>query len=596
MLWRAVQAFMLTTLLSGTSLANAQSPQTTQEILTQVREATGGSAWNRAAELLATGTLVFGGKSGTFQYTQDLRTGANVDRGQVPDFFKESDATRPVQDWLQDDAGNVQLRFGAKDPGEVDDLYISSNGWWRANSGGAAVSLLQPITTDGVTYDLLRFKVPGGNGFTLWVDRRSHLIERIASPNQTTYLSDYRRVKGGLLLPFRKQLGNGPVFTTTKLTLLPTVNQADFQPPFATDYTMPASGEVTVPSKDGVIIQAKINGQGPFPTVFDTGARNILSAAFAKRLGLKVQTQPVHFGAIGGAITVHLAHVDTLTIGALTVRDQTFDVLDIPSDSGAPQLLVGWELMRRFAVRLDFEHNRITFFNGPSFHSTGAGTPVPLILLKSGNGAEFRAEADGIPGVFLLDSGNQSGSFLNSSFVQQHGLVRALSAHYRGYNGKGFGGPSPEAWVARLHTLRIGGLALANPIFRLQTQPDGPYPDAGNIGQSVLRRFTLTVDCMRGVMYLERNKNSDTPDVFNRAGLILDWGDGVDRVMTVLPGSPAEQAGLKAGDSITAINGQTPKDDPNDPLFTQPAGTVLRLTVSRDGASHEHTVTLKDLL
>ena len=97
-------------------------------------------------------------------------------------------------------------------------------------------------------------------------------------------------------------------------------------------------------------------------------------------------------------------------------------------------------------------------------------------------------------------------------------------------------------------------------------------------------------------MYLEKNHSWATVEVFNRAGLILDPADGVDNVMTVLPGSPGEASGLKRGDMITGINGHPPADDPNDPIFNQPVGTVLHLTVRRDGTTHTYDVTLRDVL
>jgi len=180
--------------------------------------------------------------------------------------------------------------------------------------------------------------------------------------------------------------------------------------------------------------------------------------------------------------------------------------------------------------------------------------------------------------------------------VQEHNLGTTLDAHYRGYNGKGFGGPSPEAWFARLHTLQIGDLEIAKPVVRLQTAPDGFQANAGNIGQSILNRFTLTVDCMRGFMYLETTANTNKPEVFNRAGLILDPIEGVDHVMTVFAGSPGEASGLKPGDSITGINGKRPSDDPNDPIFNQPVGTILHLTVSRHGEVHAYDVPLREVL
>jgi hypothetical protein len=567
-------------------------------VLAQVRKATGGDAWKRVAELRAEGALLAGGKAGAFATRVDLRTGANADRVELPGVGRvENHAKMPAQDWEQDNGGDVMLTPSGKE--DIDDLYVHRNGWWEPNFGGAAVTLLPAATEGGVTFDLVQCRAPGGNGFTLWIDRSAHHIDRIASGDSATLFGDFRRVDSGLTLPFRKQKGagsNAVVFTTTKLVVLRQLNQADFQPPFRADYAMPASGQVTVPAEGGLVFKMKINGQGPFRAFFDTGGVNLVSAAFAGRLGLKVEEAPVNFGAIGGAITGHTAHIDALAIGDLVVRDQTFYVFEIPSGSGAPEIVVGWELMRRFAVRVDFEHEQLTFLDGPHFHYAGAGATVPLILHKDGNGAEIRAEVDGVPGVFTLDTGNQIGLFLKSGFVQEHDLVSTLGAHYRGYNGRGYGGPSPEAWFTRLHTLRIGDLDVANPLVRLQTQPDVLGANAGNIGQSILKRFTLIVDCMRGVMYLEKNANWAKPEVFNRAGLILDPVDGVDRVMTVLAGSPGEASGIEQGDSITSINGQPPSDDPNDPVFTQPIGAVLHLTVRRNGNVRVYDVTLNDVL
>jgi len=365
---------------------------------------------------------------------------------------------------------------------------------------------------------------------------------------------------------------------------------------------MPAAGQVTVPAEGGLVFKMKIDGQGPFATVFDTGGVNLLSAAFAKQLGLKVEEKPIPFGAIGGAITVHTAKVATVSIGDLSLRDQTFYVIDGPS--GAPTMMVGWELMQRFAIRVDFEHQQLTFFDGAGFHYTGAGSVIPLIAHKDSNGIEINANVvaggDAIPGVFTVDTGNQTGLFLNSGFVAEHHLVGALGAHFRGYNGKGFGGPSPEAWFTRLDALRIGDVEIAKPVVRLQTEPDGSHPNAGNIGQSILNRFTVTFDCQRGVMYLEKNASFAAPEVFNRAGLLLDPDDKPDgvvaNIMTVLPGSPGETSGLKPGDTITAINGHPPSEDPNDPVFNQAPGTVLHLAIRRDNTLRSYNVTLKDVL
>ena len=364
-----------------------------------------------------------------------------------------------------------------------------------------------------------------------------------------------------------------------------------------TNYTMPLSGQVTVPAEGGLIFEMKVNGQGPFKTVFDTGAVNVISANLATQLGLKAEEQPINFGAIGGSVKSKIAHVDTLNIGDLIIRNQTFFVIDIPSGSGEPQMLVGWEILQRFAVRMDFQHNQLTFFDPSRSRYQNGGVTIPLILNEHGNGIYLDAQVDGIPGRFLLDSGNETGFFLNAAFVNEHNLQEKLHATLKGYNGKGLGGDSPEAWFTRLHTLALGSIVLHNPVVRLQTGNDNSGQElAGNIGQSILKHFTVTVDCPHHVMYLETLPEWDQRELFNRAGLIYDAQENGDEVKTVLPSSPAEAAGLKRGDLITAINGSKPLEEENDPIFTQSVGTVLHITVRRNGSEQIYNVTLRDIL
>ena len=68
--------------------------------------------------------------------------------------------------------------------------------------------------------------------------------------------------------------------------------------------------------------------------------------------------------------------------------------------------------------------------------------------------------------------------------------------------------------------------------------------------------------------------------------------DGGYRVMSVLPDSPALEVGIQPGDIITAVDGvpMSPDVDPRVPV-TGEEGTVVTLTVSRNGQSLEFTLT-----
>ena len=361
--------------------------------------------------------------------------------------------------------------------------------------------------------------------------------------------------------------------------------------------TPPTGWHVTVPADGGLIFQMTVDGKGPYRTVFDTGAVNIMSANFAQQLNLRVDEKTTDFGAIGGGVKARTVYVDTLTIGELNIKNQTFYVLDIPSDAGTPQMAVGWEFMQMFAVEIDPKRNEITFFEGTHFRYQGKGEAVPIFLHTNGNGIDVDAKVDGIKGRFLVDSGNQFGTFLSSVFVAQNNLVAKLNARYRGYNGRGFGGDSPSAWYVRLHSFQVGKFKIKGPISRLQTASDSfDGKLAGNIGQDILNRFVVTVDCKHAVLYLEKTPLWNKPATFNRTGMIVDFNHDSDEVKTVLPGGPADAAGLRQGDRILTINGAKPADDPNDPIFKQPAGTVLHLQVRRGEISQPYSIQLRDLL
>src|SRR5204863_9265976 len=68
-------------------------------------------------------------------------------------------------------------------------------------------------------------------------------------------------------------------------------------------------------------------------------------------------------------------------------------------------------------------------------------------------------------------------------------------------------------------------------------------------------------------------------------------------VNSVTPGSPAEKAGIRTGDVITALNG-SPVNDPNtlrNRIASTPPGTDVTLTVVREGKEQQLHAKLSEL-
>jgi hypothetical protein len=236
----------------------------------------------------------------------------------------QASGTEITKSWKQDNAGDIQLRL-ENDRTQIDELYLTSRGYWRPSFGGAKVTVLAPASEEGQSWDRLKFQVPGGHGFTLWINRRTHLIER-SDQESMRFLGDYLQVQG-VLLPFSIRRISGDQEQTivlTRLKLLKKIQKEGFAIPFHKDYAMPPSGIVTVRAEDGILFQAKINGQGPFELILDTGSPNLSTAGLARRLGLPLVRNSKKLSTSGGTVDLGTTQIQSLAVGGLTLRDQPF--------------------------------------------------------------------------------------------------------------------------------------------------------------------------------------------------------------------------------------------------------------------------------
>jgi len=365
---------------------------------------------------------------------------------------------------------------------------------------------------------------------------------------------------------------------------------------------MPPSGKVVVSAKGGVEFDAMINGKGPFRLIFDSGAGvNTLNPTIAKQLGLRVDgPSQIILGGGSRSLTEQAANVALMRIGDLALHDQKFYIMPMPwGDGSGPVGVVGYELMRRLVVTVDYEREQLAFNLPQPFTYSGHGVKVQLEPMLTPFQIEVRGSVNGASGVFGIDTGDEASLALEQRFVGQYNLVKRLAPRYHGYAGSGVGGAMPAAYYGRVETLRIGDAEANHVVAFLFDGQALSSKNAGNIGSRVLRQFNITFDVPHGVLYFEKNSNWGKPEIFNRAGIIVDSIMQNQKVMNVLPESAGEIAGVAIGDIIVQIDGRAPNNDPlqqDDPAFLQPVGTVVHLTVRRGDKTQKIEVTLRDLL
>jgi serine protease Do len=152
-----------------------------------------------------------------------------------------------------------------------------------------------------------------------------------------------------------------------------------------------------------------------------------------------------------------------------------------------------------------------------------------------------------------INPGNSGGPLVNLA-GEVIGINTAILTESQGYQGVGFAMPSNE--VARVYNQLIA------PEHRVTR---------GSIGVEFAAQPNAAVQRM--------------------------YGNGVV-ITNVVQGSPAEEAGLKIGDAITAVDGRAIKngDDLVSDIASRKPGTKAKLTFIRGGKEQQTTVTIADRL
>ena len=579
-----------------------------QSVLPQV----GCAEWLRTSALTVQGTVQQGGLQGHFTLLLDTRDGRNTVSRDFGAFSDGAGFDGKVS-WSRDrSGGSHDLNAEAARAIGTTEAWILRRGWCDEVHSMA----LEPMPDEsdaGAALSVWRVTPKAGVPTILRFDRRSGLLHqseyRLWGNRLIRHYDDWREVGGGITVALTER-DEDPEDEDTEIITVSSVKlgkqhfaaSAFARPAPPRDYTILGSApSTTVPYEDDggarIYVPVFVSGKGPYAFEIDTGGHLIIGTELANALGLKPAGRFANTGA-GTAVTqTGLVAQQEIRIGAAVMHQQVAKVRPFANDriTGKPPRmgLLGLELFERFAVRIDRAKKEVTLT--PLERFTGAsGTALPIRFIE--DAPLTRGAYNGIAGDFEIDSGNAGPTIVEGYWAHAHGLDNKLSGGLPWTAGSGAGGY--QEWLSR-GDLELGPLRLPHQIVSYVGQPargaESTHLQAGLAGEWALHCFDTTYDYAHGVVWVgPRQDCADLP--FNHAGLRVSKDGDALVAATVVPGTPAQAAGIKTGDRILSISGREASGlSARDAsvLLAGPIGSELDLLIGATGGNEVRDVRLK---
>lgn len=535
----------------------------------------GGPAYEAVTSIHERGRLESAGLKGTFErYAgRDGRERMRFTLGGL----RGGSAVTPSGGWRE--SRGVVDDLSAASARDTRRMILLEFGGALRGEGGATLVRRPDETRDGRRWAVIRIEFGDPDRYDAFLDPRTGelLGWRITQNRVTRFvrLGDWRMV-AGVRVPFRSEdLFDNPAQNTVQRDDVVELNvplpPALFERPESVRLARFGGGRVdtdplpfTFYDSNRIYIPARVSGH-PVDLLLDSGAGiTVFDRSFAQRIGVKTEGNGVASGT-GGQVGISYAHDVSIEIGNMTLRVPTVAVIDLSDVAKrlgvAMPVILGADVFKQLIVDIDFGRRTVAFHEPAAFTVPAGAVTVPLKPAAGLRTVPVRIE-DGPEVQVAFDIGNGGPLLIFPSYWQSHHMLddRTVSARLGG----GVGGAREEK-VITVKSLTFAGHTFHDVPAALSL-PGAQAVDSdrsfGNVGLPVYSRFRLMTDYPHDRLYLVPNAEGlDAPFRRDRSGLnVVKEGRGL-RVLFVAPGSPAQAAGWKAGEIITAVNGHGIADD-----------------------------------
>ena len=351
-----------------------------------------------------------------------------------------------------------------------------------------------------------------------------------------------------------------------------------------------------------VLLKARIND---FPDslnfILDTGSGGIsLDSSTCVRLRMTPQPSDKTILGIAGVRQVKFLYNQVLHLPGLTVDSLNFHVndYDILTSVYGEKIdgIIGYSFFSRYIVQINYDSSRVSIWSQGNFRYPRGGYMLrPIIASLPILGAVIK-DARTVFARFYFDTGAGLCSLLSTDFVKDSSLLDSRKKIYY-TSAQGLGGKATMR-LTTLKDLRLGPYRFHKvPAYVFDDQYNvTSYPNLGGlVGNDILRRFNVTLNYDRRIIYLLPNTHYRDQFDYSYTGLGLYWINGEIRVGDVMKDSPAEKAGFKEDDIVLAIGNSFSNNIQTYKTMLQNIGDRLKIIINRKGELMQLTLPVKSI-
>ena len=322
--------------------------------------------------------------------------------------------------------------------------------------------------------------------------------------------------------------------------------------------------------------------------IFDTGCGGVsLDSLTCSRLKLTPVPSPNMIRGIAGTCKQHILEGMRLSIAGVTLDSLTMQVndYDILSTVYGVKIdgIVGFSFFSRYLVWVNYDSSIMDIYTKGSVKYPRGGYLLRPRLFGLPMLEGRLADARNINSRFYFDTGAGLCLLFSSEFTADSAVFGPRRKKPVPTQGAGLGGKA-DMRLTILKSFQLGPFHFRQiPTYIFDDPYDVTcYPQLGGlIGNDLLRRFNLIINYSKSEIYITPNGSYRQPFDYSYSGVNIGLVEGQVIVTDVMPGSPGDLAGLKEGDIILEINGNTHQDVQTYQNLLKTLGPKVKVRVRR---------------